>query len=221
MMTNSGSIWVAWARRYFFKGYSIWVIRMPTNAPWSWRKILELRERAAPHVKWQVGTGYNIYFWFDNWIGLGYLAALCHRGWACFPSLGLHATVTDVLRDGSWTWPRTNDIQAEEIAAHVLANVTLSARDHILWGGRPSFSIARAYLDLSPQRQRFIWHHLIWFQGNLPRASFIYWLAILDKLSKSWIQNWLNISNINCEFCGEAEETRSHMFFSCRFTAIT
>lgn len=105
--------------------------------------------------------GYNISFWFDNWTGLGSTTALYHRGRTCFPSLVLHAIVADVLRDGSWSWPRTNDIEVEEIAAHVIAHVTLSASDHILWRGRPSFSIAQAYVDLSPQRQRVIWHHLI------------------------------------------------------------
>lgn len=40
------------------------------------------------NASWSVGEGHKISFWHDNWTRLAPLVAFCHRGAACFPSLG-------------------------------------------------------------------------------------------------------------------------------------
>lgn len=102
---------------------------------------------------------------------------------------GPQSIVAEVLSAGSWVWPRSRDPQAITIIAHVNSHV----------------------------RNRALWHHVIWFQGHVPKFAFISLLAILYKLpTKSRIHR-VNIPNKLCVFCVETNE--SHIFFSCSTTA--
>lgn len=109
---------------------------------------------AAPHIKWKVGTGRGISFWFDNWTSLGPLSAYYQVGVACFPSLGPQSTMAEVLTSGSWVWPRSRDPQATIIIAYVNSHVVPTITDRVLWEGRRNFTPAQAYKDLRSVRNR-------------------------------------------------------------------
>ena len=42
---NSPSIWVNWAKNHLIREHSFWEIPIPNNCSWTWRKLLQLRER--------------------------------------------------------------------------------------------------------------------------------------------------------------------------------
>lgn len=61
------------------------------------------------------------------------------------------------------------------------------------------------------------WSKFVWFPQGIPRFSFITWLAVKDRLSTGsrttrWGQGQI------CIFCGDPNETRDHLFFSCPYT---
>ena len=39
------SIWVAWVREFLLRQGSIWIARTPSRCSWSWRKILQMRDK--------------------------------------------------------------------------------------------------------------------------------------------------------------------------------
>ena len=62
------SIWVAWVREVLLRQGSIWNGSIPSRCSWSWRKILQLRDRVDPlsgikHVMVQ-GPFYGMIFFF-------------------------------------------------------------------------------------------------------------------------------------------------------------
>lgn len=95
-----------------------------------------------------------------------WLFTICSREIACLPSLGLQATIADILRNRMWNWPRTTDTQVEEITAHAGTQVTLSTTDKPRWKGNPHFSIRCAYEDLWQRKSCVSWHHAIGFKGT-------------------------------------------------------
>jgi len=70
-----------------------------------------------------------------------------------------------------------------------------------------------------PQPQRS-WYKGVWFPYSTPKYSFILWLAIHNRLSTGdRIKTWNSGQQVACNFCNDAEETRNHLFFSCRYSS--
>ena len=65
------SLWVAWVWRFYMRQGSLWNAKVPTNCSWSWRKILQLRERIRPLIKHKVGDGAATFLWHDSWNPVG------------------------------------------------------------------------------------------------------------------------------------------------------
>ncbi|XP_022553478.1 uncharacterized protein LOC111203743 [Brassica napus] len=64
------------------------------------------------------------------------------------------------------------------------------------------------------------WHKVIWFKENIPRNTFMSWLALLRRLpTKDIIRRWgLNLTD-QCVRCNSAVETHHHCFFECSFSS--
>ncbi|PKI54638.1 hypothetical protein CRG98_024989 [Punica granatum] len=88
----------------------------------------------------------TVSFWYDTWLPVGPLIKYCYRVLQCFPSLREHATVSAVLVEGQWHWPRSSDPQATCIRDLATA-LESSNQDRVLWTPQKSgqFSIANAW----------------------------------------------------------------------------
>ena len=58
----------------------------------------------------------------------------------------------------------------------------------------------------------------IWKNFIPPRFSFVVWLACRRRLATRDTLHFLELDDTSCVFCGDADETRDHLFFSCSFT---
>lgn len=59
--------WVAWVRANLLKGRCFWMVKVPQNCSWCWRKILKMRDVAKKFLRFMVGDGTTIYLWLDCW----------------------------------------------------------------------------------------------------------------------------------------------------------
>lgn len=81
-------------------------------------------------------------------------------------------------------------------------------------GGTQHSSKLPRYIRSKTITPKVSWHHALWFQGHFPRFSSIAWLAIRDKLpTNGRVKSWAQLQDSLCEFCGEIEESRDHLFF--------
>ena len=56
----------------------------------------------------------------------------------------------------------------------------------------------------------------VWNRMNVPKHSFILWLAVQGRLmTKDRAARFMIIQKTGCEFCRNAEETSQHLFFQC------
>ena len=51
------SLWVAWVQRIYLKQGSLWCAKIPSIYSWSWRKIIQLRDRIRHFIKHKVCNG--------------------------------------------------------------------------------------------------------------------------------------------------------------------
>ncbi|KAA0059752.1 F17F8.5 [Cucumis melo var. makuwa] len=153
MLTNSGSLWVAWVKAYILKGRSLWDVDSRVGRSWRLRAILRKREKLKHLVWMKVGNSNSCRVWLDSWLlGDAILEQVGERVMYDAASWR-EARLSDFIDpDGEWLWPR---------------------------GG---FSIASAWEAVRPRGGQVLWDGLLWGGGNIPKYSFCAWLAIKDRL---------------------------------------
>ena len=63
------------------------------------------------------------------------------------------------------------------------------------------------------------WYKVVWYKDAVPRCSFTVWLACKDRIrTRDKLKRWQMIKDSSCVLCGDAEETRGHLYFNCCFT---
>ncbi|XP_021743110.1 uncharacterized protein LOC110709207 [Chenopodium quinoa] len=81
------------------------------------------------------------------------------------------------------------------------------------------YSIRDGYGWLQGDQPAVRWTHWIWNKFNVPKHSFIAWLAIHDILRLRKRLCRLGIcTEETCLLCGSEPETLQHLFFSCRYS---
>lgn len=57
---------------------------------------------------------------------------------------------------------------------------------------------------------------MVWYSKNIPKWSFILWLAVQQKLNtRDRLLNWGMIVEGDCTFCTNGQESHHHLFFQC------
>ena len=90
-----------------------------------------------------------------------------------------------------------------------------------MWSASSSgkFSYAATWNELRSKGNEVSWWKLLWFSLNIPRYSFIGWLAMHNKLpTRERMLKWGFTVDGNCVFCRNSLETRNHIFFECSFS---
>nr|GEX81790.1 hypothetical protein [Tanacetum cinerariifolium] len=87
------------------KNKSIWNVDSEYNDRWSWRNLLELRDKMKPHVKMIVGNGDKISVWYVKWDEYGPLSKFISDGEIYNAIFNKEACVADMVKDRSWISP--------------------------------------------------------------------------------------------------------------------
>ncbi|XP_057543926.1 uncharacterized protein LOC130823325 [Amaranthus tricolor] len=93
-------------------------------------------------------------------------------------------------------------------------------KDHMnTWVNSATYNIKTVYKELIGSSAHVSWSKLVWHRISLPKASFIFWMTMLNKLK---IKDHLMRSGVTpddcCPLCCMACESIAHLFFSCSFS---
>ncbi|XP_024171665.1 uncharacterized protein LOC112177615 [Rosa chinensis] len=153
----------------------------PQVCSWNWRKLLKIRDHIRPLIKHNIGDGKSTYIWHDHWHSLG---PLLHRlGPDAIINSGIpsNALVSSFVMGVSWCWPLRNSSVILEVVNNLEDLYPNSSyKDSIMWlpSTTGKFSTASALEQFRYHYPSIDWAKLIWFNNNIPRASFILWLAV-------------------------------------------
>ena len=180
------SIWVAWVSEVLLRRTSIWIAKTPSRCSWSWRKILQLRDKVRPFIKHQVFNGVGTFLWHDFWNPLGPILPHFEERILYDSAIHKNARVAEVIDGTKWNWPVT--VSADLIALkNNCAGYILDPHreDVISWTQSKSgvFTVSSAWNAIRPRRPLVHWHAAVWFSQSIKRHSFISWLVIQDRLS--------------------------------------
>ncbi|CAI8604644.1 unnamed protein product [Vicia faba] len=63
------------------------------------------------------------------------------------------------------------------------------------------------------------WAETVWARSNIPKHSFMYWMAIQDRLkTRSMLKKMGILDTEDCLLCGMHEENIRHLFFDCVYS---
>ena len=201
------SIWVAWVHLNLLKRRSHWVVKVPQDSTWSWRKILNLREITRPFIKFIVGFGETISLWHEYWhpngtlfLQYGYQAvydaassfeAKVSRGMVIgFGSL-LDQRIYCAFKV-SWAWWR---LERE--------NKPISTA-----GKTRRFSSIGAWKRVRTKFPEVWWWKLLWFSKTIPRHACIGWFT-----TKDWMICWGITIDTQCILCRLRTESKDGCSF--------
>ena len=218
LFTQSGSLWVAWVHTHLINDKCFGL--KASDSTWGWSTSLKLRNDARLFLKYEVSDGKKIFLWHDHWHPDGVLYLKYGHRIIDDAASKTDAQVDSVLIDKQWHW---RPARSEELVSFQskLFSINLREEDKALWSASSfgRFSCAATGNKLRTKGNEVNWWNLIWFSLNIPRHSFIGWLAILNKLpTKERMLKWgFNVDG-NCVFCRNAIETRNHIFFDYSFS---
>ena len=170
------SLWVAWVQRIYLKQGSLWCAKIPSMCSWSWRKILQLRDRIRPFIRHKVCNGVGTFLWHDFWNQLGPLFPRFGDRIIYDSAIHRNAHVAEVIGGGRWNWPIANSadlIAIKNSCGHYPLDD--SREDTISWSLTSSgvFTVTSAWNQIIPRMQVVDWHASVWFPQAIRRHAFI------------------------------------------------
>ena len=214
---STSSHWTDWIKLYLTRKRSFWDLSIPNACSWTWRKLLKLRDLIRPLIKFTIGDGAHTWLWFDNWLPSGPILPSLGERVIYDSALPRDARVAEIIRDGQWLWPVANSNELLTLKEAIPQNMVPNPlrKDNIRW--IPShagvFSAKSSWTAIRSHRPQVQWHKLVWYPQNIPRMSFILWLAIRHRLGTQ--DRLPNIPTPSCLLCGTQLDTHDHLFFAC------
>ncbi|XP_050217477.1 uncharacterized protein LOC126668315 [Mercurialis annua] len=172
------SLWANWVSVNKLKRMSFWGITKPHEASWSWRQLLNIRNRIAGER---------------------------------FPEVVVKDSEVDkcAMMSILFQFGIMNNFKVQ----------TNSADEVTCMSTNGSFSIKACWKFINPTEPVIPWTSIVWFKGNIPRFSFITWLALMNRLlTRDKLFKWKVIQDEKCCFCNTASESINHLFFECSYS---
>ena len=184
---------------------------------------MNLRERAKNHVFYKLGNGRNVSAWFDRWNSEGPLSEFISNREIYNARLRLDCTVEDLVVDNNWCWPmdwRNKFPRLKDIQVPMLNS---SCEDKAMWvtnsGKKTEYATKTAWSDLSSNGNTVVWKDVVWYAQNIPRHSFVLWLAVQERLmTQDRLAAWKQDDELRCTFCNLCQDSHEHLFFQCQYT---
>jgi hypothetical protein len=116
----------------FIKGRSFWLLKVPQNSSWSWKKILNLSEVAKSLLKFKVGDGSSISLWLEVWHPDGILLGKDGFRVVYDSRSSIDAKLSSMMKNGDWNWMPARSEELVAIQSRLYL-VDFGAQDTPLW----------------------------------------------------------------------------------------
>ncbi|KAJ9539130.1 hypothetical protein OSB04_031863 [Centaurea solstitialis] len=224
ILRRKNSLWVTWLYAHRLHISSFWVVQSSSNSSWVWRKLLDLREQLRPHFYSSIGDGKSTNAWEDNWIlGRPISAWLPYRLFSAEGFNKMH-TVFHVISALGNAWPSTWQARNHNLPSTIVPVLSMQNRDQVQWMNSRHeprrFSVSEVWRSFIGIQEEVPWFNICWFKGHIPKHSFCFWLALLDRLpTQQRLAAWnLNDGSLPCPLCNDIMDSRDHLFFQCTYS---
>ncbi|XP_071724205.1 uncharacterized protein [Rutidosis leptorrhynchoides] len=180
-------------------------------------------EKKEAFSQYNVGVLKNDSFWHDPLVNRQSLKDLFPDIQYQDAEVGRDVRIKDVWRNGKWLLP--SPVTSDLFLAWKMVEETQFSSELetiVQWKAHNSgtYSISSSYEVFKKKGLKVFWHSLVWGKGLYPKRSFIFWMAVNNKLAvKAHLYRWGVCDSQICCLCGVVEETINYMYFECVFSA--
>ncbi|XP_074308232.1 uncharacterized protein LOC141643100 [Silene latifolia] len=112
--------------------------------------------------------------------------------------------------NSSWTWRKICQVKDQLKTGFVNSS----------WDNQGQYSVSNGYAWLQGDQQKVTWSPLVWNRMNVPKHSFIVWLAVQRRLmTKDRLLKFGIITDAVCDMCLAHQEDHHHLLYGCLFSA--
>ncbi|KAE8721931.1 pentatricopeptide repeat-containing protein [Hibiscus syriacus] len=211
--------------------------KLPTHASWIWKSVVlnhfkndQFGAKFRSNFKVRVGDGGSIRFWLDSWAHDSPLKVIFPRLYVL--SINKYGKLYEFgeFRSSVWSWHvnlRRNLSEWELVQYSdlmtLIHNIPLSQElsDGLVWygNGEGVYTVSSSVKSCRPVGITDpFWKKYVWRGSVPPRVEVFLWQVVHQRLPvKVELQRKgvSTIVDVACPFCGEADETSAHLFFSC------
>ncbi|KAI8570743.1 hypothetical protein RHMOL_Rhmol01G0060200 [Rhododendron molle] len=167
---KTDTLWIKWVHTCILKSHSLWRVKVPNDASWTIRKLLNLRDTIRPWIKYIVGDGLSTYLWADNWHTLGPLYQNFEEYVGYNIGRAQNAKVASIIQNGVWVWPNPRCAITRQIVAStelsLMANPLVP--DSVRWL-LYKYTTKSAWNALRTKFLVVPWSKCVWFSSHVPR----------------------------------------------------
>ncbi|GJW16459.1 RNA-directed DNA polymerase, eukaryota, reverse transcriptase zinc-binding domain protein [Tanacetum coccineum] len=224
VVTDKNSLWVQWISTVKLKGKSVWAVNEEVNDSWGWKNILKLRDEVRRFIIVKIGNGEKASLMYDNWCAVGILQSFVTHRDLYNVRWNDSMVVKDIVSNGVCLWPEEWIDKYPSLALNNIIPFNHDKVDETVWrskcGKDGKFTIKQAYKDLCDSSDVVKWHKMIWFTRNIPKHSFILWMAMQNRLvTQDKVRRWGLIDMMVCPLCKKDMDSYQHLFFQCEYSA--
>ncbi|XP_026417158.1 uncharacterized protein LOC113312635 [Papaver somniferum] len=169
-----------------------------------------------------LGNGATTNFLFGFWNPKGILWDWLADECMCSICPDKESRVADFMQDGKIVLPNySHGIQCE--CVDLLQRIEYDVRDEdkTIWKGSKTgeFSMKDTFKALFGEVVEVGWTRMVLFKHNIPRHSFISWLARHSRFkTKAKLMRWGIMDSAGCVLCENGIEDEEHLFLNCTFS---
>ncbi|XP_074305729.1 uncharacterized protein LOC141640949 [Silene latifolia] len=123
---------------------------------------------------------------------------------------GIHCSSYSPPLDCIWTWKKI---------AHTMVTFKQAYHNDQWLDTDKAYSVFDGYHWLRQKRSKVSWRHVCWNSLNVPKWSFIFWAAQLQRLlTRDRMAHMGFGQETVCFLCNSDDESHMHLFYSCQFS---
>ncbi|XP_071714357.1 uncharacterized protein [Rutidosis leptorrhynchoides] len=206
------------------EGRNFWNVDTTSNASWSWRKILGVRDQIKNRFVHIIGNGERTSVWYDVWCDSGPLSNYITTRMIYQEGLDPALLIRDMVLADGMNWP-VNWYARAPFLSNVTVSLLNDKDDVIKWkdydGNLHDFAVHWVWEFVRSKAPTVPWVSVIWFTNNIPKHAFVMWLLIGEKLkTQDKLKQWeiANDTPLLCTLCDQVHDSHDHLFFACPFS---
>lgn len=163
---------------------------------------MKSRSEATTMLRKVIGNGEQTLIWLEPWTGKGVLLDQFPNELSYHPLCNRSATVSNIIDNGKWKLPDFARRYSPSISQHIEEIEISGGEDEWVWAVEESgeYTMKSTYESLRRRKEAVRWHKAVWFTNNIPKHSFILWMALrggLKTLSKMYDWGWYKVKAVS------------------------
>ncbi|GKC56323.1 RNA-directed DNA polymerase, eukaryota, reverse transcriptase zinc-binding domain protein [Tanacetum coccineum] len=193
--SKKDTLWVKWIHMLKLKDCSIWNVQVNESDSWNWKCLLEIRDKMAKKMQFEVGNGENTSMWYDKWHDSGLLIDKISNKDLYDARMPKMINIKDMINMGYLKWPSEWNRCEFEVMKIRPPRLKQDVKDIVKWKGNDNnlipFNIKLVMESLSHSGGKVNWYELVWFKQCIPKHAFCLWLVMKGRLlTHDRIMSW-------------------------------